>query len=517
MSRARFKALVLNATLLACSGQAALMLQIGQNYSGSVTTLPLPNAGFAVSTNHVVQFIDGRYSVFGKATGALLQAMTAGAFWTNAGVTMPTGVFASTPRVVYDFDSHRWVVAMVDVPSKQLDNRFLLAISVTDDPTGAWRGVGFRADPSDGYFADFPTLGIDPSGVYLAADIFDEHDLPVGSTLVALPKNPLLGNPPSTADRATFRLLSYDRYGAVLQPAVSMDPASTPEIVLAVGDLGYDFQPHSNLVAVTVEGANISNGAVLGNPKNIEVPPFLIPLNAAQPGVFDNIDNGDTRISATLYRVGDVLYAAHSLELNNRAAIQWFKIDARTLSVVETGFVNHPDLDLYYPSITANTAGVVVIVFNASSSSNFISSYAILGEVITGSLQFGSMTLLKAGAAGYRTNSELNSWGNYSAATVDPADPDHFWAMTMYAASPTAWGTQITELIAAPVHLALSATGTNVTISWPAEATGYRLQLKPNLAGENWTMVPEQPKLEHNRFTISLESAADTQFFRLIK
>src|SRR5262249_34012375 len=155
------------------------------------------------------------------------------------------------------------------------------------------------------------------------------------------------------------------------------------------------------------------------------------------------------RISATVFRVGDVVYATHSTEMNNRAAVEWFKIDAVNRIVVDTGIVSDPTLDLYYPSIAANEDGVVVMAFNGSSVTNFISSYAILGEPINGKLQFGGLVLLKAGVASYRTNTATNPWGNYSATVMDPANPVHFWALTMFASSATNWGTQISEIIAA--------------------------------------------------------------------
>src|SRR5215471_11317164 len=261
MTALRLQLHILSAVLLARMGHAALVPQLGQNYSGATTLLPLSDAGLAVSSNHIVQFIDGRYSVYGKSTGALLQTMTAGSFWTNAGVTMPSGDFGATPRIVFDWDSQRRVAAMVDVPANYLNNRFLLAISATNDPTGSWGGAAFVADPANGYFADFPTLGIDANGVYLGADMFNGQNVAVGSTLVSIPKNGLLTNPPSLTGRTSFGLLSYSNYGAVLQPAVTMGAASSAEFVLSVGDLGYDFQPHSNLVAVAIQNAALADAA----------------------------------------------------------------------------------------------------------------------------------------------------------------------------------------------------------------------------------------------------------------
>src|SRR6266481_897879 len=79
------------------------------------------------------------------------------------------------------------------------------------------------------------------------------------------------------------------------------------------------------------------------------------------------IDDGDARLSATVCRLNDVIYAVHSTEVDSRAAIQWFEINAVTLQVVETGIISDPTLDLFYPSIAANAAGIVMIACNGCS------------------------------------------------------------------------------------------------------------------------------------------------------
>jgi len=517
MKPLHYEVIALSTFLVACAGQSALVLQIGQNYAGAATALPLPDGGLAVSTNHVVQLIDGRFSVFSKSAGTLLKTMTAGAFWTNAGVAMPPGVFGASPRVLFDLDSQRWVAAMVDVPANELSNRFLLAITATDDPTGPWRGLAFVADSINGYFADSPALGMDTNGVYLAADMFDGNDTAVGATLVSIPKSGMVANPPSIEGRTSFGLLSYNSYGAILQPAVTVGTPSSAEFVLSVGDLGYDFAPHSNLVAVAIQNAAAPGGALLDNPADISVPAYSVPLDASQPGAPDNIQDDDARISATVYRVGDSVYATHSIETDNRAAVQWFKIDALNRNVLDAGIITDPVLDLYYPSIAANKDGVVVLVFNGSSLSNFISSYAMLGEPINGRLQFGSKVLLKQGVASYRTNLTSNPWGNYSAVVPDPADPTHFWALTMFASGPTSWGTQISEIIAAPLELSVFLMGTNIQVAWPAGAIGYQLQFKQTLSATNWASITQAPVIDNNQFRVSLETSGRSGFFRLIQ
>jgi hypothetical protein len=57
--------------------------------------------------------------------------------------------------------------------------------------------------------------------------------------------------------------------------------------------------------------------------------------------------------------------------------------------------------------------------------------------------------LLKAGVSDYeRLDSQnRNRWGDYSATTVDPADPSIFWTTQEFVSAADVWSTQVTELI----------------------------------------------------------------------
>src|SRR5262249_39656182 len=149
--------------------------------------------------------------------------------------------------------------------STMASNRFLIAVSATADPTGTWSGVAFAADPVNGDFADFPTLGVDTNGVYVAGNLFDSVGNNVGSALLSLPKSDLLANPPSIAGRKSFGTLGSAARGSVLQPAATTGAATTGESVLAVGSLGLDFAPHTTLKLSTVNNAGTPGGATLSS------------------------------------------------------------------------------------------------------------------------------------------------------------------------------------------------------------------------------------------------------------
>ena len=209
------------------------------------------------------------------------------------------------------------------------------------------------------------------------------------------------------------------------------------------------------------------------------------------PTLADN----DARFSARVYTVGGVIFAVHNTEVDGRAAIRWYRINATNYALLESGTIADPNLDLIFPSIAANANGVVVITCNGSGLNTYISSYAYVGQTVNGVTTFGNSILLASSSVNYHDlNEQLGStvdsrWGDYSTVSVDPSDSTHFWIIQMlpvYDADldifgngdAVVWQTQITELITSlPLpQLTITLAGTNATISWPSSAAGYQLQ-----------------------------------------
>jgi len=116
------------------------------------------------------------------------------------------------------------------------------------------------------------------------------------------------------------------------------------------------------------------------------------------------------------------------------------------------GTIQDSNSDYGFPSIAANQFGDVVIGFTRSGPTEYASAYAMVGSTDSGThvTTFGSPTLLKAGVDVYDIGD--NRWGDYSATTVDAADPFIFWTIQEYAEAvddfglPN-WGTQVAQII----------------------------------------------------------------------
>jgi len=502
---------------------AAITQQTGNNFTAATlftdASLVPPDSDGAIGPNYFVELINGRFSVFDKISGAKVQTMTDLTFWNNAGITFPSGTTASDPRIIYDPLSGRWFATQIDfIPSNQFSNRFLLAISASADPTGSWNGLAWLADPG-GTFADFPRLGIDARGVYLTGNQFNQAGNFVGTLITSIPKADLLLATPTATNRTTSGLIPNLADGFSLQPIVNFNGTNDAEVVIATENDGTDFIAHSNLISFKVQNADTS-AATFSTPTNIPVPGYSVPIDPYQPDGQKDLDDGDVRIGSYVFQLGDVIYAVHGIEIGPRAALRWYRLRASDQTLLEAGTISDTNLDLFYPSIAANTNGFVVIAFNGSSTNTFVSSFAVAGRTINGTTVFGPTTLLASGTANYELNVGDVRWGDYSTTTVDWSQPDHFWTIQEIPLAPNRWSTQVTEMIVAetPPVLKIVRTGNTAQLSWSTNDIGFTLQSGTNLAPTIvWSDVTNAVFVLGNQNTVSVTTSNAAQFFRLMR
>jgi len=530
-------------------GQAAI--QIGLNYTGSSYLLnsqalpPDPNG--VIGPGRFMEFINGSVAIYNRTNGASVQRKSDLKFWADAGLNT-SAIAISDPRVIYDPTTQRWFATQVDFDPGASDptteaNDFLLAVSTTSDPTKPWNGFKFQADPDNGYFADFPTLGMDSNAVYISGDFYT-NSVAVGPGLVSIPKADLIAATPTISNLTWYGVMDYAVRGDVLQPAVCFDGSASGSI-LAMGDIGSDSSPHSNVVCFAVQNGG-GTSPTLSAPVSLTVDPYQVPDNddlgvpqfvAPQPDGTTLLQANDARFCARVFAVGGVLYAVHTTELNGRMAVRWYRIRAANQTLLEQGTIADTNLDLFFPCIAANQYGTVVIGCNGSSLNTYISCYAYAGQTVNGQTTFGSSTLLQSGVVNYHDENDIvgdllgsptpSRWGDYNTLSVDAADPTQFWTIQMYPSGiDTAsgfdegiWSTQITQLIVTtPPALAIVPSGTNVLVSWPLYASSYQLFSATSLAPPTtWASVTQQPVTNGLVISVTIPHTGSSKFFRLQK
>ena len=523
LSRAAICCVLIQLFAISFAG-AGVQIQIGQNFTGSdntETSITPADGNGAIGPKHFVEFINGEVAIYAKTNGHRVLRISDSQFWANAGVVISSDATISDPRVIYDPASQRWFASQVDFNATVSDpttwaNNFLIAISDTPDPTRSWHGKSFMADPDTGFFADFPTLGLDANALYISGDMFMNGSTELGPSLWSIPKADLLLNTtPAVITNATKYgvMLAADR-GSVMQPATCVDGSSSGDILAAE-----DVLTGSALVISKVLNGGGTN-ASLADPVGVKVDPYSYPIDPRQPDGTATLSDGDARLSARVYTVGGVMFAVQSIEVSNRAAIRWYRIAATNQTLLESGTITDTNLDLFYPSISASFGGAVVIGCNGCSINTPVSSYAYAGQTVNGVTTFGDRTVLQAGTVGnYHDGNELfggapeSRWGDYSATTSDPADPSRFWTIQMIPLTSRNWATHITEIMLLP-QLTIAATDTNVNLSWPLFAVNYQLQTSTDPAGA-WLPVPQTPGTNDNQLTLTLPQNGSQQFFRL--
>jgi hypothetical protein len=461
--------MALLAVLVGGPQPAQAAFEIGKNFTGSSTastefgSFP-PDTMGAVGPNHFVELLNGRYAVYNKTTGALVQGKTQNNFWRDAGLTIGSTFPARSfdPRIVYDKSSGHWF-ASAAADFESVNSRILVGVSNTSDPTQGWRAFDFDVDASNLREADFDTLGVNQNGVYVAANLFTvDPDSPLDTQVAVLALNKanlIAGAPTGTL----FNNIDGFGTGFSPQPVVDYDTGSNPELLYSV------FNNDAFLKRAQIVGPGEGN-ALSVESGFLDLPPFAEAGMAHQPGSDDSIDAGDTRFSSSLVKQNGKIWGVHTVKNGDHAALNWFRLDAGSGDLEEEGIIGDSTNDYYYGSIAVNPVGFVVVGYTRSSDTEFASSYGSTGLFNGTATLFDTPLLLKAGTVAYdqKGTGTENRWGDYSATWVDPINPARFWTIQEWASGPKQWSTQITELIdpvldaemvPEPASLALLAVG----------------------------------------------------------
>lgn len=442
MSRSRVGLLVL-ATLLLGSTTAFAGAVVGTNFTSSTfgtnSSFFPPDTMGAVGPSHVVELINGRFAVYSKS-GTLSTSKSLNAFWTSAGVT-PSGSYAFDPRILYDDVSGRWFAISVD--NHSTGNNFLFAVSASSDPTGSWKGFKIDTDSlaTDTHWADFPTLSYDKDAVYVASNFFPISSGNVEVEVLVIPKSGLLAATPTVSGATLFDHLNPNTYGVTLQPVLDLDGTGVPNPILASYSISSGVIASSKITGSAGSPSLSSNGLV-------SIPSASAPPTAAQPGTSTKISTNDSSFSGNVVLVGGSIWAVQSVYASGRSAIRWLRFNSSGTTLQESGLISSSSLSYYFPSIAVNSDGDIVIGFTASGASTYASSYAVAGSFSSGSTNFGTPILLKAGTATYvkLDGSNRNRWGDYSATVVDPSDSSVFWTFQEWASGSNTWSTQVTKI-----------------------------------------------------------------------
>src|SRR5215475_2291055 len=319
------------------------VVTIGVNFSGaafhtdpSIAVTP-PDTDGAAGPTSFVELLNNLYRVYDKS-GALLQFTRLPEFWTSAGVTLDGLPF--DPRILYDPVSERWFATSSENPF--IPNDILLAVSRTSDPTQGWQGFAIPSDPAKLTWADFPMLGVDQDGVFIAANMYFGGTPDFASEeIIAIPKSDLLQAAPTVANATVFTDVSPSVTGFYPHPAVAYQLSGSEPLLSAGTSFGF-----SSSLNVTSIDLPITNPSLNFADRLVGIVPEPEATTATQKGTDVLLDlRPSFQFGASVVLQDGRLFAVQGIEQNGLAALRWFVIgdplNAPTL--LDSGVINPPD------------------------------------------------------------------------------------------------------------------------------------------------------------------------------
>lgn len=390
--------------------------------------------------------------------------------------------FLTDPRAFYDPNDQRFVLAWLEVEGAFGVNtctetsRIWVAVSKTNNPTGAWWVYNFNMLLSGTDAADYDQLGFDSQGVYLSANMFNQAGTAFTNAQVcAIPK----------ANMETGAGLSYYCYNNLsatstrtvmvdtVQPVLNESPSYGPRGEIFVNTWNMQGDPYGNDCAssactgmVAWVFSNIANwannsgtaprltGTFITNTKS-----YILPPAANIPSCTACVETLDTRISATPIYSHGFVWASWGTGVTNyngqfvpgilwtQARVEMTDQDAActkagdicpdvSTSYQEQGyyFFYGSDIAAYFPAVMTDAESNLFMVLEYSSSTDPQSSVYVSRRATlkTGFFHDYGRWLQYGGSGSWGYGSR---WGDYTAASYDGMSADHPWFCGQHAAT----------------------------------------------------------------------------------
>ncbi|HHT9132452.1 MAG TPA: FG-GAP repeat domain-containing protein, partial [Candidatus Tripitaka californicus] len=410
-----------------------------------------PDPHLAVGISHIVEMVNTTIVVYNKS-GTKLKEASFKNWWGNV-YTGSSNPF--DPRVAYDHNENRWLmVVLVRETTTPTLSKYLLSISQTSDPTGAWWNWSLEGKltiSSSAGWADYEDLGFDgiPSGsggaIYLTSNQFTfSANAFQTSAILILPKSSLYGG------------ASFDYWRAWDRTNSSGSQAATLRAAQTFGNPGVEYLVNSGGSTTSVTLWSITptfppTAINITRQATVTIGSYAVPPDAVQLGCGSTLDTIGNRIYNAMYR-DNALYCAFCEGVDwgggggTVAAIRYLKINTATNAVAIDARFGADGFYYWMPAIYTDRFGNIVVVYARSSSTEYAGLWASVRMTTSSGMQ--TLPQLKGGAQCITGD----RWGDYFGAVLDPADNSLVWVCGQWAKVITGgdsiwdWGTWISSI-----------------------------------------------------------------------
>jgi len=417
-----------------------------------------PDTEGAVGLNHFVEITNSHLDIYEKAApNNLVKSMDLNSFFGYTKPTWPNAQSMFDVRVIYDPVSQRWIVSSDAFAESTTTQWFFFAVSQTADPTGNYFIYNVNVSDNNnvvgGVEWDFPQVGLDQNAVIFTANFFPGLG-GYEARMFAVAKSLLYNGPSTTLNPTVFTGLT----GTLSAPIV-LD--TNPTTYLVAADSGINV----NTVTIYTLTNSAANPPTLSPSATITVPTYSFPLNAPQPGTTALLDTSDARFVNAGTQIGDSLFQVHSISISpttqDRAICRFYEFNVKNKTVIQHGDFSRSGTSFdFNVSIAANRHKDVFVTWSATDPNNPNPDPAdrVNAEVrFSGRLHTDPAgvipspgSLLPGGSSGTFYNITQDPignqrWGDYSAVSLDPADPSGAtaWIVNEKILTNTTWGSRI--------------------------------------------------------------------------
>jgi len=458
------------------------VIHVVKDFAGTPGTNPNPcrctppDMGVAASTKFVVQMVNLAGTIW-KNNGVLVTTFSLSDFWFLPVRGGPLGIGMSDPIVEYDAAADRFYASIIDTFDV---NRVNFAVTVTNDPTGAWfiyRVIANSASPaSSNTLPDQPFIGYSTDKFLIAANdfVFDptfSASSYIGSQFWVLNKAEMLSG--CTAPTPCPQGRNIDAFtnnphntNFSIRPAQHLSPTpilagdTTPTAYFAenclptappgvVSNTCTSSPTQGGINIYTVHGTPGTTTSTIAVVTTSPIAQAHFPRRADQPGNPGSLNAvNQARLVSAVWRNG-LLWTAFNDGGSTGGCPQ--QDCARLDQISTTTFATLQDMDLtlpgtavFYPALSTDSSNNLVVLYGSSSSTKFPDL-----EVVAQLSTMAPDTLSQAAVLVTSTAADISTrYGDYFWAATDPSTPNAFWVSGEFRQTSMfqAWSTQVAEV-----------------------------------------------------------------------
>jgi hypothetical protein len=209
------------------------------------------------------------------------------------------------------------------------------------------------------------------------------------------------------------------------------------------------------LIAAPPSGSNLSLydmenssriGTILTGPVAVPVALYGVPPNASQFGTTAKLETFDSRFINASTQTGNSLWQIHTINHSGFAAPRFYLSNTLTEDVTMSGFiVASPTAHGFNATIAATAGNNVFVIYNSTNPTTKINAQVrFTGRLSTDPAGIAAGTALFTSPTFYAPMGiGVQSWGEYSAASLDPVVGNTAWIENEKIQNSTHWGTRI--------------------------------------------------------------------------